>query len=319
MKILVTGAAGFIGSHAAERFAELGHEVVGIDNYSDYYARELKELNTKQIKEKGVTIHELDLAEDDLTEAISGVEIVLHLAAQPGISDTTPFEKYEKNNIVATYRLLEALQGSPTLKFFVNVATSSVYGYHATNDEQTPPKPTSYYGVTKLAAEQLVLAYQRDKNMPACSLRLFSVYGPRERPEKLYPRVCKSILEDYSFPLYEGSEEHERSYTYVGDIVDGFVNVLENLDKCNSEIFNIGTDQCITTGEGIKYVETALGAKAKFTRKPKRMGDQLKTHANIDKARRMLGYDPKTRAEDGLRAEAEWYKNHIWNKIDIVS
>lgn len=318
MKILVTGAAGFIGSHAAERFAELGHDVVGIDCFTDYYSTELKELNAKHIGEKGVKMFRVDLAEDDLTEAVDGVEIVLHLAGQPGISDTTPFEQYVRNNFTAAYRLIEAVKDLPTLKCFINIATSSVYGFHATDDETAPPKPTSYYGVTKLAAEQLVLAYQRDKGLPACSLRLFSVYGPRERPEKLYPRVCKSILDDYSFPLYEGSEKHERSYTYVGDIVDAFVAMLDKYAECDGEIFNIGTDQCITTGEGIKHVENALGEKAKPEAKPKRAGDQLKTHANIDKARRVLGYEPKTSAAEGLAAEARWYKDHIWNKIEIV-
>jgi nucleoside-diphosphate-sugar epimerase len=313
---LVTGAAGFIGSHLAERLAEQGHDVRGLDCFTDYYARPLKELNADHVREKGVEFLNLDLAEDDLGPAIQDVEFIYHLAAQPGISATTTFETYVRNNITATYRLAQAAKQSPSLWGFINIATSSVYGADATGDETTEPKPTSYYGVTKLAAEQLVMAYARDQGFPACSLRLFSVYGPRERPEKLYPKLIRCILEDREFPLFEGSEHHLRSYTYVGDIIDGFVAVLENWDKCACEIFNIGTDVSITTGEGIHTVEDIIGKPAKIAVKPKRPGDQLRTHANIGKARRLLGYDPTTTVRDGLETVVEWYTQHIHGKID---
>jgi UDP-glucuronate 4-epimerase len=314
--ILVTGAAGFIGSHLAERLVELGHDVRGLDCFTDYYVRPLKELNAKQVREKGVEFLHLDLAEDDLGPAVPDVEFIYHLAAQPGISARTAFETYVRNNITATYRLAQAAKRSPSLQGFINISTSSVYGADATGDETTEPKPTSYYGVTKLAAEQLVLAHARDQGLPACSLRLFSVYGPRERPEKLYPKLIRCILEDRQFPLFEGSEHHLRSYTYVGDIVDGLVAALQNWDKCIGEIFNIGTDVSITTGEGIRTVEEIIGKPAKIAVKPKRPGDQLKTHANIDKARRRLGYDPTTTVRDGLETVVEWYTQHIHGKID---
>jgi UDP-glucuronate 4-epimerase len=316
MNILVTGAAGFIGSHLAERLIELGHNVRGLDCFTDYYARPLKELNAKQVQEKGVEFLHLDLAEDDLSPAVQDVEFIYHLAAQPGISATTAFETYVRNNITATYRLLQAARQSPALKGFVNISTSSVYGADATGDETTECKPTSYYGVTKLAAEQLVLAHARDQMFPACSLRLFSVYGPRERPEKLYPKLIRCILEDREFPLYEGSENHMRSYTYVGDIVDGLVAVLQNWDKCIGEIFNIGTDVSITTAEGIRTVEEIIGRPARIAHKPRRAGDQLKTHANIEKARRLLGYNPITTAREGLAREVAWYERDIHGKID---
>jgi UDP-glucuronate 4-epimerase len=316
MNILVTGAAGFIGSHLAERLVEMGHDVCGLDCFTDYYARPLKELNAEQVWKKGVKFLRLDLAEDDLAPAVQDVEFIHHLPAQPGISARTAFETYLRNNVTATYRLAQAAKGSPALKGFINISTSSVYGADATGDETTECKPTSYYGVTKLAAEQLVLAYARDQGFPACSLRLFSVYGPRERPEKLYPKLIRCILEDREFPLFEGSEHHLRSYTYVGDIVDGLVAVLENWDKCIGEIFNVGTDVSITTGEGIRTVEEIIGKRVKIAIKPKRPGDQLRTHANIEKARRLLGYDPTTTVRDGLETVVEWYTQHIHGKID---
>ncbi len=320
MKILVTGAAGFIGSHLAERLARLGHQVVGLDNLNDYYDRALKEMNLADLAAAGVPVQRLDLAQDDLAAALDGVEIVYHLAAQPGISNTTCYQAYVRNNLDATWCLLEAVRHSPSLKCFINTATSSVYGAHATDSEETPAKPTSYYGVTKLAAEQLVLSYQREYGFPSCSLRLFSVYGPRERPEKLYPALIRAMMEDKEFPVYEGSEHHSRSFTYVADIIDGYAAVLDHLDRVTGEIINIGSDIEITTGRGIEIVEEIFGRKAKLVRKPKRLGDQLRTCANIEKARRILNYAPKTRPEDGLRAEVEWFikkfgKSAAWEAV----
>ena len=314
MRILVTGAAGFIGSHLAERLVDLGHQVVGLDCLTPYYARSLKELNVQAIKSRGVRFLSLDLARHDLTAAVQDVDYVYHLAAQPGISAATPFETYARNNISATQRLLESLRDQPRLQGFVNIGTSSIYGADATGPETTEPRPTSYYGVTKLTAEQLVLARARDEGFPACSLRLFSVYGPRERPEKLYPKLIGCILEDREFPLYQGSKNHLRSFTYVGDIVDGLVAVMDHMPQCVGEILNIGSDTAITTGEGIRIVEEIIGKPARFAIKPKRPGDQLRTHANIDKARRILGYAPKTMPREGLAEEVAWYRASIFDK-----
>ncbi|MEJ2209655.1 MAG: NAD-dependent epimerase/dehydratase family protein, partial [Anaerolineae bacterium] len=316
MRILITGAAGFIGSHLAERLAGLGHEVRGLDCFTDYYSRGLKELNAGQVRERGVEILPLDLAEADLEPALDGVEFVYHLAAQPGISRTTSFETYERNNVVATHRLLLAAQRSAAFRGLINVATSSIYGADATGDEETAPRPTSYYGVTKLAAEQLALAFTRDQGLPACSLRLFSVYGPRERPEKLYPRLIGAILEDRPFPLYEGSEHHVRSFTYVDDVIDGMVAVLEQFERCVGQILNIGTELSITTAEGIALVEDIIGRRARMVARPRRPGDQLRTQANIDKARRLLGYDPQTTPRQGLAREVAWYRDQILGKVD---
>lgn len=317
MNILVTGAAGFIGSHLAERLVARGHTVRGLDCFIGYYARSLKELNASQLQQQGIDLLALDLAGDDLSEAVRDAEFVIHAAAQPGISATTSFETYVRNNLTATYRLLEAGLHSPTLRGFVNLSTSSVYGAYATGPETSEPQPTSYYGVTKLAAEQLVLAYQRERDLPACSLRLFSVYGPRERPEKLYFKLIQAILEGRPFPLYAGSEHHQRSYTYVADIVDGLLAVLDRWDCCVGEIFNIGTEATITTGEGIRIVEEIIGRPVQIAPKPRREGDQLKTQANIDKARRMLGYNPSTTPREGLARQVAWFEEFVWGQIEV--
>jgi nucleoside-diphosphate-sugar epimerase len=317
MNILVTGAAGFIGSHLAEQLATLGHKVRGLDCLTDYYARPLKELNVQELERRGIEFLPLDLAVDDLESTVRDVEVIYHSAAQPGLSATSTFETYLRNNITATYRLVEAVKESPSLQGFIYLSTSSVYGAYATGSEESEPRPTSHYGVTKLAAEQLVLSYERTGKFPACSLRLFSVYGPRERPEKLYFRLIKSIMDRNSFPLFEGSEHHLRSYTYVDDAVAGMLAALHNLDDCIGEIFNIGTDTTITTGEGIRIVEEIVGRPAKIVRKPKRPGDQLKTQANIEKARSLLGYDPTTAPREGLVRQVEWYREHVLGKIDL--
>ena len=312
MKIVVTGAAGFIGSHMAETLARQGHIVVGIDSFTDYYSVKLKQVNVEDIQAAGVMLHRLDLATDDLAQALQGVEFVFHLAGQPGISAATPMADYVRNNIVAAQRLVVACQNVPSLRCFVNISTSSVYGRHAYDPEDAAPKPTSYYGVTKLAAEQLALAFHREQGFPACSLRIFSVYGPRERPEKLYPKLIRSILTDTPFPLYEGSKTHSRSYTYVGDIVEGFTAVLDRPEQVIGEIINLGSDVEMTTGQGIALIEKIMGKAATFDMRPKRPGDQLHTCANIGKARQLLDYTPHTKLAEGLKAEVDWYVNRIY-------
>jgi UDP-glucuronate 4-epimerase len=175
MRILVTGAAGFIASHLCEKLADLGHEVLGVDNFNDYYNPELKKLNADDLAKKGVKIFTVDL-NADLSEVFEKpYDYIYHLAAQPGISSDTTLEEYVNNNIYATQNLIEAvLKFNPDLKSFINIATSSVYGVEATVDEQVPAKPVSFYGTTKLAAEQLVLGLQRLGKLNACSIRLYS-------------------------------------------------------------------------------------------------------------------------------------------------
>lgn len=309
MRILVTGAAGFIASHLCEKLADLGHEVLGVDNFNDYYNPELKKLNADDLAKKGVKIFTVDL-NADLSEVFEKpYDYIYHLAAQPGISSDTTLEEYVNNNIYATQNLVDAvLKYNPNLKSFINIATSSVYGVEATVDELVPPQPVSFYGTTKLAAEQLVLGLQRLGKLNACSIRLYSVYGPRERPEKLYTKLIENLYNDKPFPLFEGSVKHERSFTYVGDIVDGLVAIIGKEDVVNGEIINLGTDEVNTTQEGINAVEQIMNKKLIIDNKPPRKGDQQRTAAVIDKARKLLNYEPKVTLKQGLEEQVKWYK-----------
>ena len=308
MRILVTGAAGFIASHLCEKLHDLGHEVVGLDNFNDYYSPALKRLNASDLKSKGIEVIEIDL-NDDLASVFSKpYDYIYHLAAQPGISAETPLSDYVTNNIFATQNLLDAVQQyNPNLKSFINIATSSVYGLVANVDENVPAKPISFYGSTKLAAEQLVLGLQRLGKLNACSIRLYSVYGPRERPEKLYTKLIENLYADKPFPLFEGSVKHERSFTYVGDIVDGLSAIIGKEDIVNGEIINLGTDEVHTTQEGINLVEAIMNKTLIIDHKPARKGDQERTSAVIDKARKLLGYEPKVTFKKGLEQQVQWY------------
>jgi nucleoside-diphosphate-sugar epimerase len=196
----------------------------------------------------------------------------------------------------------------PITKSFVNIATSSVYGLEATVDECVPAQPVSFYGVTKLAAEQLVLGLHRTGKLNACSIRLYSVYGPRERPEKLYTKLIENLIHNQPFPLFEGSLRHERSFTYVGDIVEGLAAIIGRESLVNGEIINLGTEEVNTTEEGIKAVEAILGKSLTVQQFPARKGDQQRTAAVIDKARQLLDYNPKTSLRQGLELQVAWYK-----------
>lgn len=309
MRVLVTGAAGFIGSHTAERLKEMGHEVVGVDNFSPYYNVSLKKLNAKELKVKGIELLNIDLCIDELIKKLPlDVDYIFHFAAHPGISKSSTFEEYLVNNIVGTHKLLQFTERNIKTPFFINIATSSIYGLEATYPETEVPKPASYYGVTKLAAEQLVLSKVREKKLQACSLRLYSVYGPRERPDKLYTKLIDCGINNKSFPLFRGSEKHLRSFSYVQDIVDGIVSVIGKENICNGEIINLGTETESTTAEGIATVEDILETKIDMEIKPVREGDQSRTKANINKARKLLNYNPQTTLRKGLEAHVAWYK-----------
>lgn len=312
MNILVTGAAGFIGSHSAERLRTLGNTVFGLDNFSDYYDVNLKEMNADFLRSNEIKMIKKDLRDKDLKKFLpKDIHYIFHFAAHPGISSSSTFEDYHSNNVLATRNLLEYASELAELKMFVNISTSSVYGLEATFEEDQKPNPASNYGETKLEAEQLVLNESRNKKIKACSLRLYSVIGPRERPEKMYTKLIRCGLKNEPFPLFEDSKKHMRSFTYVGDIVDGIVSVLGREKEIDGEIFNIGSEIEYSTEEGIETVEQVLGKKIKINVLPKRIGDQLRTKANIDKARRILGYNPKTTLQESVEKQVAWYKENF--------
>ncbi|MFD0932879.1 NAD-dependent epimerase/dehydratase family protein [Psychroflexus salinarum] len=309
MNILITGLAGFIGSHMAEYLVNKDFKVDGIDNFNPYYSKKLKRINAKNLTKYGIKVFEGDLNDNKTYEELSlNYQFIIHFAAQPGISASSSFESYLQNNFIATQRLIEFAKQQKQLVQFINISTSSVYGEFATKSETALPQPTSHYGVTKLAAEQLVLAEARKNEFKACSLRLYSVYGPRERPDKLYTKLIKSGLKNEKFPLFEGSKAHKRSFTYVDDIVKGIYLCLKSYKKTNLEIINIGHNQQETTENGILYVEELLKKHISLEIKPPREADQKETVADISKAKDLLGYSPKTDLKEGLKQQIEWYK-----------
>ena len=307
MRVVVTGAAGFIGSHLSEALSVAGHDVLGLDAFTDYYDLALKERNAAAVRASGATLERLDLAEHDLAGAIVGADAVFHFAAQPGLSTSTSLAEYLRNNVVATDRLVAACLAAPTPPWLAHISTSSVYGAVAMGDEGEIPTPDSHYGITKLAAEQLVMAAGRLRGLSACALRIFSVYGPRERPEKLFPLLIRSIATGRPFPLFDGAIAHQRSFTYVGDIVRGCLAALERRDRLAGQLINLGTEATFTTAEGIRIVEEIMGRRADLQTVPSRPGDQLRTAAVIDKARHLLGYAPDTPFRQGLEAEVAWF------------
>jgi UDP-glucuronate 4-epimerase len=315
MKFLITGAAGFIGSHLADTLLAMGHEVTGADNFSPYYDPQLKKLNIKNFTANGGTIEQIDLRDAAAINTLpKDFDYIFHLAAQSGISAQSTFEDYCSNNILATKNLIDFALENKELKLFVNISTSSVYGFNASFDESKTPAPVSFYGVTKLAAEQLVLSHSRRGVMNACSLRLFSVYGPRERPEKLYSLLIESGFTNKAFSLYENSEKHKRSFTYVQDIVDGLLSVIDKAERVNNEIINIGSPYETTTQEGIDTVERILNKTIRINRVAPRIGDQLSTKAIIEKANTLLQYNPSTLLEAGVSAQIDWYQQHFVNR-----
>jgi nucleoside-diphosphate-sugar epimerase len=316
VRIVVTGAAGFIGSHLAERLSEMGHSVRGIDNLSGYYDLQLKQANIDLLRGCGVTVERRNLATDCIDECLSGADMVFHLAAQPGLSADVTFDDYLQNNLIATRRLVDACQAQPSFKFLVHCSTSSVYGRVADASEETAPAPISHYGVTKLAAEQLVLSEFRETGFPCCSLRLFSVYGPRERPEKMFHRLISAIIQSEAFSLHDGSGGHRRSFTFVSDVIDAFVACMTRTEKIGGQIINIGSEHDVSIREAIATAEDVVGRKAVIKHVPRRPGDQLATKARIEKANALLGFNPRIELRDGVAAQFAWILDRTRTQCD---
>jgi nucleoside-diphosphate-sugar epimerase len=309
MRILVTGAAGFIGSHLCERLLELGHEVTGVDAFVPYYPRAVKERNLGGAKRHArYRFLSVDLRGDDLRPAVEGAEIVYHLAAMPGlVASWTDFDLYNGCNVTATQRLLEALKGSRTLRRFVYGSTSSVYGRFASGDETLPTRPVSPYGVTKLAGENLARAHLETFGTPAVVLRFFSVYGPRQRPDMAYNIFIRALLTGEPVTVY-GDGQQVRGNTFVGDCVEA---VVASANAQIGETYNVGGGEMVSVRDVLAKLERVSGRRFAVRTEPARPGDQRHTFADTTKLRRHLGWEPKVGLDDGLARQWEWQRSAI--------
>lgn len=305
MKCMVTGAAGFIGSHLSEALVEQGDFVVGVDCFTDYYPKRIKVANLRRLrKAKNFRFVEADLSSANLSPPLRGVECVFHLAAQPGVRASwgKSFSHYVKDNIVATQRLLEAVK-QHAVKKFVYASSSSVYGdsERLPTPEDTLPKPVSPYGVTKLAGESLCNVYFRNYSVPVISLRYFTVYGPRQRPDMAFNIFISRIARGEEVLLY-GDGEQRRDFTFVGDTVAA--NLLAS--KANpGETYNVGSGRTYGMNEVISTIESMVGKKAKVRRSGQALGDVRNTAADITKITRNLGYRPSVSFSEGLRRQVD--------------
>lgn len=307
--ILVTGCAGFVGSHLAERLLADGNEVIGVDNFSDYYPRKAKERNMEGfIGDRNFKFIEGDILEVDLRKFLKGVDVIFHEAGQGGVRGSwgKSFDPYVKNNIISTQLLLEASRAKK-LRKFVYASSSSVYGDAESlpTKESTLLKPVSPYGVSKLAAENLCYLYCRNYGIPAISLRYFTVYGPRQRPDEAFNKFIRALLQGNEISVY-GDGTQTRDFTFISDVVDA--NLLAMKSGFSGETFNIGGGSRISLNDTIKAIEKATGHTARMKHTETQKGDVKHTAADISKARKMLGYNPRIGFEKGIKEEVEWLK-----------
>lgn len=307
MKICVTGVAGFIGSRIAAKMLDNGTEVIGIDCFTDYYDRRIKELNLSAIKDKtGFQFFEQDVIEFDFQKHLAAGDVIFHEAAQPGVRASwgREFEIYTANNVLATQRMLEKVKDID-LKKIILAGSSSVYGDVDTfpMNEDDHPRPVSPYGVTKLASEHLCMLYYRNFQVPTVSLRYFTVYGPGQRPDMAFHRFSVALATEKLLPLY-GTGSQTRDFTFIDDIVNGNIAAIEA--DCAGQVINLGGGSRISLMECIHILEDISGKKAKFDQGAVQKGDVRHTAADITKAEELLGYEPKVSVARGLEAEYAW-------------
>ena len=310
MRALVTGAAGFIGSHLSEHLLERGHEVTGLDAFTDYYPREVKEANLASLRKRAAfDFVETSIRNAHLPDLLDGVTHVFHLAAQAGVRASwgRDFAIYTELNIDATQILLEACAGR-RLDRFVYASSSSVYGDHVELPmaEDARPQPVSPYGVTKLAAEHLCLLYQATSGVPAVALRYFTVYGPRQRPDMAFHRFLRAVAAGEPIPLY-GDGEQTRDFTFVEDAVAA--TVAAGVRGRPGGVYNIGGGSRVSMNEILDVIASVTGRKPEIRREAAQKGDMRDTFADTSRARTDLGFVPTVALEDGILAEYQWLTN----------
>ncbi len=305
MKCIVTGAAGFIGSHLCEELLRCGHKVTGLDAFIPYYPQVVKHRNLLELlRNPNLRFYRVDLRTDPIDDLLAGADVIFHLAAMPGLMQSwTDLEGYWTCNVLATQKLLESVHRSGIkLERFVYASTSSVYGRMASGDETLPTRPISPYGITKLAAEHMCNAYAEAHQVPVVTLRYFSVYGPRQRPDMGYYRFIQAMLDNKSVTVY-GDGQQVRGNTYVADCVQA---TLAAVQAPVGELYNVGGGETASVWDILHKLEALSGHKAKVRQKPARPGDQKHTFADTTKLRQQLSWEPRTPLDEGLARQWEW-------------
>lgn len=306
---LVTGCAGFIGSHLCERLLADGHSVTGVDALTDFYDSQLKRRNLALLlpsdRFRFIQRELLDTEESLLRDA----DVIFHLAARPGVRTSwgPEFEIYVRYNILSTQYLLECASRSQALRRIVIASSSSIYGNTPTERvaEDQPKNPVSPYGVTKLAAEHLCWAYAAQSGVPVVALRLFTVYGPRQRPDMAFQRLIHAALTRSKFVLY-GDGEQRRDFTYVQDVVGAFLLAAKSSEACQA--FNIAGGGIVSMNEAVRLVEDLAGVRIDVERVRPQTGDVWHTGADLGKSRDILGYTPQVGLREGLKAQVDYMR-----------
>jgi UDP-glucuronate 4-epimerase len=296
----VTGAAGFIGSHLVRALRDAGHDVVAVDAFTDHYDPALKEENAAELD-----VVRLDLSSDPLDEVLTGVEGVFHLAAKPSVRSGwgADFQDYVRDNVIASQRLFDA--AATTGVRVVWASSSSVYGEAATfpTPEDTVPAPVSPYGVTKLTCERLAFAYQRAFGLEAIGMRLFTVYGPRQRPDMAFTRIANALAEGRPFELY-GDGSQSRGFTYVADAVSALIAAMQRAPA--GAVYNVGGGSEASMHDAIARFEQAADRKLQLLVGEQMAGDVRRTAPDTTRIRTELGWEPRVSLAEGISAHWEW-------------
>ena len=306
---LVTGVAGFIGSHLAENLLNQGHQVIGIDEFNDYYDRHQKQANIYPFQQHpNFTLIQDSIHNLDWKTLLQNVEVIYHQAAQAGVRGSwgQNFKDYTDRNLNATQIILEACRNAPHLQRLIFASSSSVYGNAETlpTTEQTAPQPVSPYGITKLAAEQLCQLYAHNFDVPVTILRYFTVYGPRQRPDMAFHKFFKAVLERQPITIL-GDGQQTRNYTYVADIISTNLAATTS-DLALGKTINIGGNACVSLNTILDLIETITQTPLQKHYLPYAVGDAKHTNADITLATKLLNYTPQINLETGLTQQWNW-------------